>query len=64
MHRRSQRFQIAEYDSGHAPSQEINMFNTFHRLLREKKPDLSWGRMTLQTQQVLDAVYAAAGCKL
>lgn len=64
MHRRSQRFQMAEYDSGHSPSQEINMFNTFHRLLRESKPDLSWGRMTLQTQQVLDAVYAAAGCKL
>ncbi|MBU6386606.1 MAG: Gfo/Idh/MocA family oxidoreductase [Planctomycetes bacterium] len=64
MHRRSQRFSVAEYDSGHSPSQEINMFNTFHNLLQGDRPDESWGRMTLQTQQVLDAVFQAGGCKL
>jgi len=64
MHRRAERFSVAEYDSGHSPSQEINMFDTFHDLLRRSSPDESWGRMTLQTQQVLDAVFQAAGCKL
>jgi predicted dehydrogenase len=64
MHRRTKRFSIAEYDSGHAPSQEINMFDTFHSLLSRSSPDESWGRMTLQTQQVLDAVFKAAGCTL
>lgn len=64
MHRRSQRFSVAEYDSGHSPSQEINMFDTFHELLKGPSPDESWGRMTLQTQQVLDSVFQAAGCKL
>ena len=62
MHRRVQRCSVAEYDSGHAPSQEINMFETFHAALRGKTPEESWGKMTLQTQQVLDAVYRAAGC--
>ena len=64
MHRRSQRFSVAEYDSGHSPSQEVNMFDTFHELLKGTHPDESWGRMTLQTQQVLDSVFHAAGCKL
>lgn len=64
MHRRTQRFSVAEYDSGHAPSQEITMFDTFHGLLKGSTPDESWGRMTLQTQQVLDRVFQAAGCSL
>ena len=64
MHRRTKRFSIAEYDSGHSPSQEINMFDNFHSLLKGSSPDESWGRMTLQTQQVLDAVFQSAGCKL
>jgi hypothetical protein len=64
MHRRTQRFSVAEYDSGHAPSQEINMFDTFHGLLKGSTPDESWGRMTLQTQQVLDMAFEAAGCSL
>jgi hypothetical protein len=64
MHRRTKRFSIAEYDSGHSPSQEINMFDNFHSLLRGSSPDESWGRMTLQTQQVLDAVFQSAGCTL
>jgi predicted dehydrogenase len=64
MHKRSQRFSVAEYDSGHSPSQEINMFDNFHELLKRSSPDESWGRITLQTQQVLDAVFEAAGCKL
>lgn len=64
MHRRCHHLSVAEYDSGHAPSQEINMFETFHRALQQSQPDESWGRMTLQTQQVIDAVFAAAGCSL
>jgi hypothetical protein len=40
------------------------MFDNFHELLKRSSPDESWGRITLQTQQVLDAVFEAAGCKL
>jgi hypothetical protein len=40
------------------------MFDTFHGLLKGSTPDESWGRMTLQTQQVLDMAFQAAGCGL
>jgi hypothetical protein len=40
------------------------MFDNFHSLLKGSSPDESWGRMTLQTQQVLDAVFQSAGCTL
>lgn len=64
MHRRVVRHSVAEYDAGHAPAQEINMFEAFHRALQQSQPDESWGEMTLQTQQVIDAVFRAAGCSL
>jgi predicted dehydrogenase len=64
MHRRVERISVAEYDSGHAPSQEINMFEAFQQSLQRSEPDERWGKMTLQTQEVLDQVFQAAGCSL
>jgi hypothetical protein len=40
------------------------MFEAFHQSLQRSEPDERWGKMTLQTQEVLDQVYQAAGCSL
>jgi len=64
MHRRVRRVSLAEYATGHPTAQEVNMFEAFHVAARGKEPDERWGQMTLATQQVLDAVFQAAGCSL
>ena len=51
---------VEEYASGHAPAQEINMFETFNKIVLERKPDPFWGDISLATQRVLDQLFAAS----
>ncbi|MFO0921943.1 MAG: Gfo/Idh/MocA family oxidoreductase [Pirellulales bacterium] len=51
---------VYEYSSGRKPSQEVNLFHHFNDLFLTKKRDLSWAKMTLDTQRVLDAVWQSA----
>jgi predicted dehydrogenase len=61
MHRRSLKISVPEYSAGFATAQEVNMFENFHAALRLPQPDPRWGAMSLATQRVIDAAFAAAG---
>jgi predicted dehydrogenase len=50
---------VEEYATGHAPAQEINMFETFNKIVLDRKPDPFWGEISLSTQRVLDQLFAA-----
>ena len=57
MQERSRRLVVNEYDSGHAPAQEINMFETFNRMVLDRKLDPFWGDIALKTQRVMDQLF-------
>lgn len=61
MHARNRRVSVQEYDSGFAPSQEINMINAFGKIVLSKKLDPSWGEISLATQRVMDQLFNGAG---
>ncbi|XZE45370.1 Gfo/Idh/MocA family protein [Pirellulaceae bacterium SH467] len=60
MQQHTQRFAVREYDSGFAPAQEINMFETFQKIVESKQLDPTWGDICLQTQQVMNQLYQSA----
>jgi len=49
---------VNEYASGHDPAQEINMFETFNKIVLEGKLDPFWGDIALATQRVMDRLLA------
>ena len=51
---------VEEYASGHAPAQEINMFETFNNIVRTGAVNPFWGDVALATQRVLDQLMAAS----
>ena len=57
MQARSRRVVANEYDSGHSPAQEINMFETFNRIVLDRKLDPHWGDIALATQRVMDQLF-------
>ena len=57
MQEHSKRISVNEYASGYAPAQEINMIDTFNRIVLSKKLDPHWGEISLKTQQVLDQLF-------
>jgi predicted dehydrogenase len=57
MQARSRRVIANEYDSGHSPSQEINMFETFSRIVLDRKLEPHWGDIALATQRVMDQLF-------
>ncbi len=57
-HRR--RVAVHEYSNSAPNSQEANMFRNFAALVLSRRPDDSWDRMVLKTQQVLDACLQSA----
>jgi predicted dehydrogenase len=59
MQEHTRRLVINEYSSGHAPAQEINMFETFNRIVLDKKLDPFWGDIALSTQRVLDQLFVS-----
>ena len=56
----TRRVAIAEYGNSAPNAQEANLFRNFSQLAMSGKPDESWGRITLQTQQVMEATLASA----
>lgn len=60
MHRHSKRYAVSEYASGHTPAQEINMFETFHKIVQSKQLDPFWGNISLATQRVLDQLFVGS----
>ncbi len=60
MEKHLRREAVHEYSSGRKPSQEVNLFHRFNDIVLTKNLDLSWGKMTLDTQRVLDAVWNSA----
>jgi hypothetical protein len=59
MQSRSRRVVAYEYDSGHLPAQEINMFETFNRIVLDRKMDPYWGDIALATQRVMDQLFVS-----
>lgn len=57
MQQHKQRIAVEEYDSGHAPAQEINMIETFQSIVASKTLDPSWGDICLKTQRVMDSLW-------
>ncbi len=51
---------VAEYSSSAPNAQETNMIRNFAALALSGKPDPSWGKIALQTQQVMDACLESA----
>jgi predicted dehydrogenase len=49
-----------EYASGHSPAQEINMFETFNKIVLGGKLDPFWGDIALATQRVMDQLLKSA----
>ncbi len=49
---------VDEYASGHAPAQEINMFETFNNIVLTRELNPFWGDISLATQRVLDSLLA------
>lgn len=60
MERHSRRVAVREYDSNHPTSQETKLFRTFGERVLSGEIDPQWPRITLQTQQVLDACLRSA----
>jgi predicted dehydrogenase len=56
----TQRIAVHEYSSGRETAQEVNMIQTFSELVHSGVRDRQWGRFTLATQQVLDALFQSA----
>ena len=59
MQQHKQRIAVEEYDSGHAPAQEINMIETFQSIVASKTLDPSWGDICLKTQRVMDSLWTS-----
>jgi predicted dehydrogenase len=57
MQEHTQRISVAEYASGYAPAQEINMIEALNQIVLNKKLDPHWGQISLATQRVLDELY-------
>ncbi|MCH2201566.1 MAG: Gfo/Idh/MocA family oxidoreductase [Fuerstiella sp.] len=60
MARRTRRFSVNEYANNAADAQETNLFRNFAALVNSGQRDDHWPRITLQTQQILDAVLTSA----
>lgn len=52
---------VREYANNHPTSQEANLFRNFADLVLGGEPDPKWGKIALQTQQVMDACAESAG---
>lgn len=59
-----QRVSVQEYASGHSPSQEINMIDTFNRIVLSKAVDPFWSDIALATQRVMDQLFGECLTKL
>lgn len=57
MKQQKQRYSVNEYDSGFAPSQEVNMIEAFQAIVSSKTLDPSWGEICLKTQRVMDSLW-------
>jgi predicted dehydrogenase len=51
---------VAEYATGQATAQEVNMIRNFSNLVLSGSPDESWGEIALKTQRVVDACLQSA----
>ncbi len=60
MQEHTRRVIVDEYASGHAPAQEINMFETFNKIVLTREVDPLWGNISLATQRVLDQLFAVS----
>ena len=60
MEEHTRRVSIAEYASSAPTAQETNLFRNFSQLALSGSPDESWGRISLQTQRVMEAILASA----
>ncbi len=60
MQEHTRRVIVDEYASGHAPAQEINMFETFNKIVLSREVDPFWGDISVATQRVLDQLFAAS----
>ncbi len=60
MEEHTRRVSIHEYASSAPNAQETNLFRNFSDLVLSGKTDESWGRIALETQQVLEATLASA----
>ena len=60
MQEHTRRVIVDEYASGHAPAQEINMFETFNKIVLTREVDPFWGNISLATQRVLDQLFAVS----
>ena len=60
MENHTRREAVFEYSSGTSNSQEANLFRNFAQLALSGQPDVHWGNIALQTQQVLDACLQSA----
>jgi predicted dehydrogenase len=60
MEEHTRRVAVAEYSNSMDNSQETNMVRTFSNLVLGGQPDPFWGKIALQTQQVLDACLKSA----
>ena len=57
MQEHTKRVAVGEYASGHAPAQEINMFETFNQIVLTRELNPFWGDISLATQRVLDSLF-------
>jgi predicted dehydrogenase len=56
----TRRFSVAEHGDAHPTAQETRMFRDFTNQIRLGKLNSSWPEISLKTQRVADACYAAA----
>ncbi len=60
MEEHTRRLAVAEYSSGEPNAQETYLFRNFADLVLSGKADPKWGKIALQTQQVVDACLQSA----
>ncbi|MFP6614086.1 MAG: Gfo/Idh/MocA family oxidoreductase [Pirellulales bacterium] len=60
MEEHTRRLAVAEYSSGEPNAQETYLFRNFADSVLSGKADPKWGKITLQTQQVVDACLQSA----
>jgi predicted dehydrogenase len=60
MEEHMRRVAVAEYSSGEPNAQETHLFRNFADLVLSGTPDPKWGKIALQTQQVVDACLQSA----
>jgi len=60
MQEHTQRVPVLEYASGHSPAQEINMFETFNRIVLSRAVDPFWCDISMATQRVMDQLFYPA----